>query len=278
MLSTFIIALREGLEAALIVSILYAYLVKTNRRKLINALWLGVALAVALSLGLGALLTFTSHEFSPSSEPAFAGITSIVAVALVTVMVFWMKRAARTMSRELHSKVEDAVGMGFVAIVTTAFFAVAREGLETALFIYSNFRTARTSLAPSLGLFLGLAAAISLSLLMYKKTLSFNIGKFFQVTGVALIIVAAGVLAHGISDLQSLNWIPGQSALAWDLESRFSPDSFIASMLAGTIGFTLTMTWVQLGLWASYISATLFAYLTPHQKVAQKVSINATGR
>ncbi len=274
MLSTFIIALREGLEAALIVSILYAYLAKTHRTHLYKALWVGVAMAVSLSLGLGALLTFTSHEFSARTEPIFAGLTSIVAVALVTVMVFWMKRTARTMSRALHSKVEEAAGMGFMAVVMTAFFAVAREGLETALFIYSNFRTARTSFAPSAGLILGLSAAVLLSLMMYKKTLTFNIGTFFQVTGVALIIVAAGVLTHGIADLQSLNWIPGQSTFAWNLAGHLSPDSFLASILSGSIGFSIAMTWVQVGVWAAYLSATLFAYLTP----AQKVSINATGR
>jgi len=273
-LSTFIIALREGLEAALIVSILYAYLAKTQRTHLYKALWLGVIAAVALSLGLGALLTFTAHEFSPKSEPAFAGITSVLAVALVTVMVFWMKRAARTISRELHNKVEEAAGIGFFALVVTAFFAVAREGLETALFIYSNFRTARTSLAPSTGLVLGLIAAISLSVLMYKKTVTFNLGKFFQVTGIALIVVAAGVLAHGIGDLQSINWLPGDSILAWNFGGHLSPDSFLASVLSGSIGFSTVMTWLQVGVWASYLATTLFAYLTP----SQKVSINATGR
>ena len=134
MLSTFLIALREGLEAALIVGILVAYVVKTDRRNLLAPIWTGVSVAIIASLTFGGFLTFTSKELSARGEEIFAGTTSFVAVGLVTWMVFWMKRAARSLKLELHSKVDTAVQIGKFGLISAAFFAVAREGLETALF------------------------------------------------------------------------------------------------------------------------------------------------
>ncbi|MBI3429523.1 MAG: FTR1 family protein [Actinobacteria bacterium] len=263
MLSTFIIAMREGLEAALIIGILLAYVVKTNRSHLRTPLWVGVSLAIALSLGLGAILSFTSSELAPGAEEAFAGSLSIVAVALVTWMVFWMKRTARTLKDELERKVDHAVGMGSIAMALTAFVAVAREGIETSLFIYTNFKTVKSSFAPSVGLILGLAAAVGLGYLMYKKTVHFDLAQFFKITGVALIVVAAGVLANGYGDLQETGWLPGAGSIAWNIDSWLHPDSFIASVLAGSIGFSTTSTWLQVGVWFLYLLTILAAYMAP---------------
>lgn len=270
MLSTFIIALREGLEAALIVGILMAYLIKTNRTHLRNPLWIGVFLALLLSLGLGAILSFTSHELGPHGEEIFAGTLALVAVALVTWMVFWMKRTARNMRHDLESKVDQAVHIGSFAIAVTAFVAVAREGLETALFIYTNFSTVKTSLAPSIGLVLGLTSAVGLGFLIYRRAITFNLGKFFKITGIALIIVAAGVLANGVGDLQSAGWLPGGTAQAWNIDSWMSPDSFMASLLGGSIGFSTTMSWLQVGAWALYLSSVLTPYLSNSRESVSK--------
>lgn len=271
-LSTFIIALREGLEAALIVGILMAYLIKTGRSHLRKPLWLGVIFALILSLGLGALLTFTSHQFGPHGEEIFAGTLAVIAVALVTWMVFWMKRTARSMRTELESKVEHVSQIGSLAMAITAFVAVAREGLETALFLYTNFSTIKTSASPFFGLVLGLAAAVALGILIYRRSIAFNLGKFFQVTGVALIVVAAGVLANGIGDLQSAGWLPGLHATAWNIDSWMNPDSFIASVLAGSVGFATTISWLQVGTWSLYIVGVLTAYLSPTEKRVRKTA------
>ena len=270
MLSTFIIALREGLEAALIVGILMAYLVKTNRTHLRTPLWTGVILALLLSFGLGAVLSFTSHELGPHGEEIFAGTLALAAVALVTWMVFWMKRTAQNMRHELENKVDQAVHVGSFAMALTAFVAVAREGLETALFIYTNFGTVKTSVAPSVGLVLGLASAVGLGFLIYRRAITFNLGKFFQITGVALIVVAAGVLANGIGDLQSAGWLPGAGTNAWNIDSWMSPNSFVASVLGGSIGFSTTMSWLQVSCWAIYLSAVLTAFLSKSQKSVSK--------
>jgi len=260
MLSTFIIALREGLEASLIIGILVAYLVKTERRSLLRPLWLGVAAAIALSLGLGAFLSFTSAELSHRGEMVFAGTTAITAVTLVTWMVFWMKRAARGLRDELHGKAENALLAGPLALAIAAFAAVSREGLETSLFLYTNFKTVGPFSAPSFGLIAGLFAAIALGYGIYNRSVKINLGKFFTYSGVALLVVAAGVLSHGVGEFLDLGWIPGGGEYAWKF-SWLHEDSFPAALLNGTIGFSNELRWVQLAVWAGFLGLTLNAYL-----------------
>jgi len=263
MLSTFIIALREGLEAALIVGILVAYVVRTERRHLLKPLWTGVGVALAASLGLGAVLSFTSAELSDRGEEFFAGTTSFLAVGFVTWMVFWMKRAARGLRDELHGKVDSAVGAGPIAIAITAFVAVVREGLETALFIYTNFKTVGAASSATIGLILGLALAIALGYLIYNRSVKINLSKFFQVTGSALVIVAAGVLSYGIHEYQELGWLPGADSFIWDVTSWMAKDSIMASILAGSIGFDTTTSWLQFIVAGAYIAGILWLYLKP---------------
>jgi len=259
-LSTFLIALREGLEASLIISILLSYLLRTGKAPLARFIWLGVALAVALSFTLGAALSFTSRSLSPSHEALFAGTTSIASVGLVTVMVFWMRRTARGLGKELQGKVDGALALGQVALISTAFFAVAREGLETALFIYSNFRTVRSNTAPSLGLTLGLLAAITLGISIYRKTVKINLGKFFTITGYGLIVVAAGVLSHGISEFQNRGDLPGGTSYVWNFKNG---GSALWTIVDGSIGIAPATTWLQLAIWATYLVITISFYRRP---------------
>ena len=260
MFSTFLIALREGLEAALIIGILVAYLSRSGREKLLPILWLWVAGAIIFSLGLGAFLTFTSTQLSVKGEQIFAGTTSLLAVALVTWMVFWMKRSARGLKNTLENKVDDALPLGRVALGLAAFFAVAREGLETALFIYTNFKTVTKDTAPSVGLVLGLALAIILGYLIYRRAVAINLAKFFLITGIALLVVAAGVLSHGLHEFQEFGALPGGGAYAWHFNSA---DFAIVTLFDGTIGIGAEMTWLQLVLWAAYLGITLRSYVRP---------------
>jgi high-affinity iron transporter len=242
-LSTFIIALREGLEACLIVGILVAYIVKTNRQGYLKPLWTGVVAAVVLSIALGAFLTLTSVSLSERGQEFFAGITSFIAVALVTWMVFWMKRTARTLRSELQGKLDNAVATGPLALAGVAFVAVIREGLETSLFVYTNFQTVADVTSSTIGLLLGFAVAITLGYLIYKSAIKLNLAKFFTYSGVALIIVAAGVLSYGIHELQELGYLPGPDAFAWDVTSFIAKDSILGASLSGTIGFDATTSW-----------------------------------
>ena len=274
MLSTFLIALREGLEAALIVGILVAYLVKTGRNQLLAPLWIGVGTAIAASLALGGFLSFTSAELSDRGEEFFAGTTSFLAVGFVTWMVFWMKRAARGLRDELHGKVDSAVGAGALAIAVTAFVAVVREGLETALFIYTNFKTVGAATSATIGLILGLALAVALGYLIYNRSVKINLSKFFQITGTALIIVAAGVLSYGIHEYQELGWLPGGESFIWDVTSWMAKDSILASVLAGSIGFDTTTSWLQFIVAGAYIGIILWLYLKP-ARVSKKELLSA---
>ena len=276
MLSTFIIALREGLEAALIVGILVAYVVRTDRRPLLKPLWTGVGAAIAASLALGAVLSFTSAELTDRGEELFAGATSFIAVGLVTWMVFWMKRTARSLRNELHGKVDTALVGGPISLALVAFFAVAREGLETALFIYTNFKSVGAASTATVGLVLGLALAVVLGYLIYNRSVKLNLSKFFTVTGVALIIVAAGVLSYGIHEFQELGFLPGEDNLLWDVTPWIAKESILGSLLGGTIGFDTTTSFVQFIAWAGYLVAVLVPYLAkPKPAVVVAEPVNA---
>jgi high-affinity iron transporter len=257
LLSNFLIALREGLEAALIVGILLAYVVKTGRANGLRFIWIGVSAAIAFSLGIGAVLTFTAKSLPKSFEPLFAGGTAVGAVALVTWMVFWMRRTAHQLQASLHERLATAIGP--VAIAAAAFLAVVREGIETSLFLYSNAKTAGANSGPLIGLLLGFALAIALGWAVYNRAIHLDLGKFFLITGVGLIIVAAGVLAHGIGDLeQSFNKHP---ALAFDVHHTIGADSVVGHLLSGTIGFSPVTTVIQASTWALYLVVVLSLYL-----------------
>ena len=272
MLSSFLIAIREGLEASLIIGILVAYVVKTNRRHLLTPIWGGVGAALLLSLGLGGFLALTSAELSARGEELFAGTASVVAVVLVTWMVFWMKRTSRALRDELHARVENAAMIGPIAIASAAFFAVVREGLETALFVYSNFQAVGSKVPATIGLVLGLAVATTLGYLIYNRAIRINLSKFFNITGVALIVVAAGVLSYGVHEFQELGWLPGGEAYAFDVTSWLAKDSVIGSFLAGTIGFDPSTSWLQLFVWGAYLAGITTLYLRPSKSAPSLVA------
>jgi len=276
MLSTFIIALREGLEAALIVGILVAYVVRTDRRHLLKPLWTGVSVALIASLALGGLLAFTSAELSDRGEELFAGVTSFAAVGLVTWMVFWMKRTARNLRNELHGKIDGALMGGPISLALVAFFAVAREGLETALFVYSNFKTVGVASTATVGLILGLGLAVFLGYAIYNRSVKLDLSKFFTITGVALIIIAAGVLSYGIHEFQELGYLPGVDSFLWDVTPWIAKESLLSSLLGGLVGFDTTTSFVQFIGWSIYLLAVLIPYLSKGKSaVSPKVSANA---
>jgi high-affinity iron transporter len=263
MLANYLIGLREGLEAALVVSILVAYLVKTGRRDRLAPVWVGVLAAVAVSLLFGALLTFTSNQMTFQAQEAFGGTLSIVAVGFVTWMVFWMRRTARSLSKELRGRMDAALAMGTGALIVTAFIAVGREGLETSLFIWSAIQATGQNSQPVLGATLGLLTAVVIGYLFYKGALKINLAKFFLWTGAILIVVAAGVLSYGIHDLQEAGILPGLNSLAFDVSGAVPPDSWYGTLLRGTVNFTPATTWLQAIAWVAYIVPVFVFFLRP---------------
>ena len=257
MLANFLIGLREGLEAALVVGILVAYLVKSGRRDLLTQLWSGIAIAVGVSLAFGAALTFGPRGLTFEAQEAIGGTLSILAVGLITWMIFWMARTARYLKADLQHKLDDAVAGGRFAVLVMAMFAVGREGLETALFLWAGAKATGTSTNPLLGAALGLGVAIVLGWLMYRGAVKLNLRTFFSWTGIFLIIVAGGVLAYGVHDLQEAAILPGLHTLAFDVSATIRPSSWYATLLKGIFNFTPATTWAQAIAWTAYVLPTL---------------------
>ncbi|MFE4959873.1 iron uptake transporter permease EfeU [Streptomyces sp. NPDC056653] len=265
MFGNFLIGLREGLEASLVVCILIAYLVKTGNRRQLPPLWAGVALAVALSLAFGALLQFGSSTLTFRAKEALGGTLSILSVALVTWMVFWMRRTARHLKSELQDKLDAALAVGTGALVVTSFFAVGREGLETSLFIWTAVQATGDGIRPLIGGLLGLATSVVLGWLFYKGALRINLAKFFRWTGAMLVIVAAGVLAYGVHDLQEANFLPGLNHLAFDISTTIPPDSWYGTLLKGVFNFQPDPTLLQVIVWVLYLLPVMAFFLAPER-------------
>lgn len=266
MFGNYLIGLREGLEASLVVCILIAYLVKTERRDALRPVWTGVGVAAALSLGFGCALTFGSQELTFKAQEALGGSLSIVAVILVTWMVFWMRRTARHLKAELHGKLDAALQMGTAALVATAFLAVGREGLETALFVWASVRASNDGThAPLAGVLLGLLTAVVLGWLFYRGAVRINLAKFFTWTGAMLVVVAAGVLAYGVHDLQEAEFIGGLRNKAFDISATIPPDSWYGTLLKGVFNFQPNPTVIQVVVWSLYLVPVLALFLAPSQ-------------
>lgn len=264
LVSNALIGLREGLEAALVVVILVAFLIKTGRRWALRYVWLGVITAVVLSAGLAAVLTFGTRQLSFETQELIGGSASILAVAFVTAMVFWMKSAARTISGELKGKLDKALDLGPLAVALVGFLGVGREGLETAIFFYATTEAAGAGEnQPLIGWLIGLAAAIALGWLIYRGAIQINLGRFFKWTGIALILVAAGILAYGIHDLQEAQFLPGLNTLAFDVSGVIRPDSWYATLLKGIFNFTPATTVLQAIAWVLYVAIVLTLFLRP---------------
>jgi len=269
MLANFLIGLREGLEAALVVSILVAYLVRSERRHLLPRVWAGVLAAVAISLGFGALLTFGPRGLTFEAQEAIGGTLSIVAVAFVTWMIFWMAKAARGLGGELRGQVDRAAEGSRWGLVVVAVLAVGREGLETALFLWAATQAATRDAAgtvvpswqPLVGAGLGIATAVVLGYLIYRGALTINLSKFFTWTGAFLILVAAGVLSYGVHDLQEAGILPGLGSLAFDVSGVIDPTTWYAVLLKGVFNFSPVTTKLEAAVWLLYVVPTAIAFL-----------------
>ena len=255
-----LIGLREGLEAGIVVMVLVAFLVKTQRRDALKWVWLGVAGAVAMTVGMFLGIQYGAYNVSGLAAEAVAGVASLVAVAIVTSMVLWMRRAAATMSGELRAGMSRALETGAVAVVALSFLAVGREGVETALFMV-GFAEAETAW-PIIGLLGGVLVAVMIAWGMYAGAVRINLAKFFKYTGVFLIVVAAGVLAYGIGALQTVGWLPA-TGRAFDISSWFNWSSWYGEIIRGVFNINPAPTVLQLVCWLTYLAVVLALFLNP---------------
>ena len=268
LLPNFLIGLREGLEASLVVSILVAYLVKSGRRSQLRPIWFGTGAAVAVSLAAGALLQFTARSLDFRAQEAFGGIMSVIAVVFVTGMIFWMRAQSRNMKGELQGRVDSALAGGALALAVTAFLAVGREGLETALFVWSAVQATGSGATPVVGAVAGLLVSVVLAFLIYRRSVTLNLATFFKVTGAALIVVVAGILAYGLHDMQEATILPGLNALAFDVShvGHLGADSVLGTILKGIFNFSPTYTWLQLVAYLGYLVPVMFLFFRPHRQ------------
>ena len=259
MLATFLIGLREGLEAALVVGILVAYLGRLGRRDVLPRLWIGIGLAVALAVGIGAVLTFGAYSLTFEAQELIGGSLSVLAVAMVTWMIFWMQKAARSLKATLEGGIDRAIA----------------AGTETTLLLWSMVQSFGDAPAALLGALLGLLTAIVLGWSLSRGMLRLDLRVFCSWTGAFLIIVAAGVLAYAIHDLQEAGALPGPFgagapidpvtgvvAVGWgaapfgwafDVSAAIPPGGVLAVVLQATVGFMPAMTWLQVIAWGLYV-------------------------
>jgi high-affinity iron transporter len=260
--ANFLIGLREGLEAALVVSILVAYLVKSDRRHLLKWIWLGVGLAVGLSVAFTLGLGLQSRQLTFRTQELMGGTLSIVACAFVTWMIFWMATAAKSIAGDLRGRV-DAASERWWSLGLVAFLAVGREGMETGLILWTATRTATgrdlpetapVTSEPLIAAVLGIVVAVAIGYLIYRGAISLNLTKFFTWTGAFLILVAAGVLSYGVHDLQEADFLPGLNEHLFDVSDVIEPGSWLGTLLKGILNFSPQTTYLEGAVWLAYIA------------------------
>jgi high-affinity iron transporter len=260
-----LIGLREGLEAGLVVTILLAAVKKIPRDDGKQAstapIWLGVLGAVMLAGSFAAVLTYSTDILSSTGQEAVGGLLSVFAVGLVTWMIFWMRRTARTLSAHLKQEVARAAAIGAGALTITAFLSVGREGLETTLFLWTAARASGQTVAPLVGAAIGIAAAILLCWGLYNRAVKLNIGVFFSRTAIFLIVIAAGVLAYGLGDLQDASLLPGHTWVAFDLSGHIDTGSWWVSIISGITDLSPKMTVLQVTAWVVFLAVVLSNFL-----------------
>jgi high-affinity iron transporter len=232
-----LVTTREGLEASLIVGIVLGYLAKTENRRYFRTIWLGTAAAVAASVATGAILFFTVGELEGRAEQIFEGIAMLSAVAVLTWMIFWMRKQAVNIKRELEARLASAIAAGSaVGLASVVFFAVLREGWETALFLFAVSESS-TPLATGVGAAVGLVISISLGIGLYLGSRRLNLRQFFTVTGILLIVFAAGLLAHAVHEFQEAGVLPKAVEHVWNTNAIISEDSHSGQFLTALFGY-----------------------------------------
>lgn len=267
MLSSLLITLREGLEAALIVGIILAYLTKTGNRAAFKQVWLGVGLAVLASLGVGAAIYVTAGELTGRAEQVFEGIAMFLAAGILTWMIFWMRRQAVDIRANLQSQVQATLaGRSWLGMAFLAFIAVIREGIETVLFLFAAIRTADSSTLFAVGGFVGLAVAVAIGYGIYRGTAGLNLRAFFNVTTVALILFAAGLLAHGIHEFHEAGIMAPVVEHVWDVNHVIPEGSTPGRFLTAVFGYNGNPSLVEVGAYSIYLVIVLLGYFWPHGK------------
>lgn len=239
MLVAYLIMLREGIEAALIVGIVAGYLKQTGRERWMPAVWIGVIAAALLCLTLGLVLNATSAEFPQKAQELFEAIVALIAVVILTSMIFWMQKAARSIKGQLHDSIDKALEPGDrqgLALVGMAFLAVGREGLESVFFLLATFQQ-NVGYSVPLGAMLGLATAVVIGFGIYYGGVKLDLRRFFRWTGIFIVLVAAGLLASAVKALHEAGVWNHLQQTAFDLSNVLPNDTLVGTLLTGVFGY-----------------------------------------
>ena len=273
MLSALLITLREGLEAALIIGIILAYLARTDNRQGFKPVWFGVSLAVLSSLIAGVVIFILAGEFSGQAEEIFEGLAMFVAAGVLTWMIFWMRKQAINIKAHLHAQIQSVLTSGSsLGLVLLAFVVVVREGIETVLFLFAATRVAESPLLFTIGGFLGLAIAIGIGYSIYKGTSKLNLRTFFNVTSIVLIVFAAGLLTHGMHEFHEAGIIPPVVEHIWDINHILPEESVFGRFLVAIVGYNGNPSLVEVVTYIIYLALALGIYFRPLTVVEESES------
>jgi high-affinity iron transporter len=254
MLPTFVIGLREGLEASLIVGIIAAFLIQRGERQALRPMWIGVVVAVGISFAVAIALAIIGGRLPLKQRETMEGILALIAVAGVTYMIIWMRRHSRDLKRQLEDHAESALVNGSIfALVGMAFFAVIREGLETAVFMLAAFQSSLNPVATGLGAILGVAVAIGLGWAIYRGGVRIDLSKFFRVTGFILVLVAGGLLSSAVHEFAEAGVVTFAQSSAIDLSWLIQPGTIVASLATGMLGLQPVPTQAEVLVWLLYV-------------------------
>jgi high-affinity iron transporter len=275
-MSGLITGLREGVEAALIVAIILAYLAKTGNRRYFGRIWAGTAAAVVVSIVAGVALFLTVGGLEEPYEQIFEGLAMLLAAGVLTWMIFWMRRQSASVKGELESKVSRAVTDGSATgLALLAFTAVIREGLETALFLFGLTTSSESgATAVLLGAVVGLGIAVAIGVGFYRGTQLVNLRTFFRWTGVLLIFIAAGLLAYAVHEFVEVGWITIGTQTAFNASGILphaaadgAPGGLVlllGQLLRSMFGYSSTPEVITLIVWLTYVVVALYLYLRPY--------------
>jgi high-affinity iron transporter len=261
MLPSYILSLREGIEAALVIGIVLASLRQMHRPDLTSAIWAGTGCAALISLLTAILFTRLGLEMKDPGEAIFEGITMLLAAGILTWMIFWMSRRARNMKADLESSVQRASNAGKWSLFGLAFIAVLREGVELALFLAAATFSSNTP-GTVLGGLLGIGTAILLGWSFFATTVKLDLGRFFQVTGFLLLLFAAGLIGRSISEMVLVGWLPALIEHVWDLGGIISETSVLGQTLGALLGYSASPSLMQVLIYAAYFGTVLVGLLT----------------
>jgi high-affinity iron transporter len=279
MIPTFVITLREGVEASLIVGIIAAFLVKEGRQDAMRQMWLGVAIAVILCTAVGVGLDLIGQQLPQQEQEGLETVIGVVAVAAVTYMIIWMRRHARSIKGTLEGEAASALATGStLALVGMAFLAVLREGFETSVFLLAAFQDSTDTTAAGAGAVLGLIAAMGIGLGLYRGGVHLNLTRFFRATGLILVFVAAGLLASAAHTGHEAGWINSFQSQALDLTWLVQPGTVSGALLTGMLGLQPTPTTIEVAVYLAYAIPMCLYVLWPDRLRRRRSSSPAPGR